>query len=204
MRTLDWAYEKALSGWPGLDSGPQLAKKFITRDASKVDQVNSLIRWQNVKAASSGFITGLGGMATLPVSIPANLASVLFIQLRMIAAIAYIGGVDLRDEKVKTLIYICLAGNLAKDLIQEASILIGTKLTVKAIEGVSQKTLQIINQKVGIKLLSTYGSKGILNLGKAVPLAGGIIGGAFDTFATNMIGNTARDMFITRGVKFET
>jgi hypothetical protein len=197
MRTLDWAYEKALIGMPGMDSAQELALEFMKQEGSVIEQANSLIRWQNVKAASSGFLTGLGGIVTLPVAIPANLATVLFIQVRMIAAIAYMGGLNLKDEKVKTMVYICLAGNLAKDVIQEASIILGTKLTIKAVESISQKTLQIINQKVGFKLLSVYGSKGILNLGKAVPLAGGIIGGAIDTFATNLIGNTARKLFLT-------
>jgi len=37
----------------------------------------------------------------------------------MIAAIAYMGGLNLRDEKVKTLVYTCLVGNFAKDVLQE-------------------------------------------------------------------------------------
>jgi hypothetical protein len=34
-----------------------------------------------------------------------------------------------------------------------------------------------INQKVGFRLLTKFGSKGVINLGKMVPLTGGIIGG---------------------------
>jgi len=37
---------------------------------------------------------------------------------------------------------------------------------------------------------------GVINLGKAVPLVGGIIGGAMDLSSTNIIGNVARDTFI--------
>jgi len=35
-----------------------------------------------------------------------------------------------------------------------------------------------------------------VNLGKAVPFVGGIIGGTVDSVATNTIGNIARDTFI--------
>lgn len=196
MRTLDWAYEKALSGLPGLDSAPDLALSYMKQEGSLLDNANSLIRWQNAKAGTSGFITGIGGLMTLPVAIPANLASVLFIQVHMIAAIAYMGGLDLRDPKVKTLVYTCLAGNFAKDILQETGIRLGTKFTALAIERISEKTLLIINQRVGFRLLTTYGSKGMINLGKVVPLIGGIIGGSIDIAATNIIGNMARDSFL--------
>jgi len=196
IKSLDWAYEKALDGVPGLDSSFQMAEKYMKQEGTLHEKANSLIRWQNAKAASSGFITGLGGFMTLPVAIPANLASVLYIQIRMIAAIAHMGGYNLRDDKVKTLVYICLAGNFAKDFLQEAGIRLGTQLTSKLVTSISEKTLLLINQKVGFRLLTTYSGKGILNLSKAVPLAGGIIGGSIDIIATNIIGNTARNVFI--------
>jgi len=49
MRTLNWAYEKALSGLPGLDSAPELARKYMEKDGSLHDKANSLIRWQMPK-----------------------------------------------------------------------------------------------------------------------------------------------------------
>lgn len=196
LKALDWAYEKALTGVPGLDSAPQMAEKYLLQEGTLYDKANSLIRWQNAKAGTSGFLTGLGGMITLPVSIPANLASVLYIQIRMIAAIAHMGGYNLRDEKVKTLVYICLVGNFAVDLIQEAGIIIGTKLTARVIEGVSEKSIIAINQRVGFRLLATYGEKGAVNFGKVVPVVGGFICGAIDSVTTNIIGNVARNTFL--------
>jgi len=198
MRVLDWAYEKALSGMPGLDSASQLASSFMDKEGTLRDKANSLIRWQNAKAGTSGFVTGLGGFMTLPVAIPANLASVLYIQIRMIAAIAHMGGYDLREEKVKTLVYMCLVGNFAKDILQETGIRLGTKFTAMAIERISEKSLLLINQRVGFRLLTTSGTKGMINLGKAVPLVGGIIGGSIDVAATNTIGNMARNTFLPK------
>ncbi len=198
MRVLDWAYEKALSGMPGLDSASQLAVSFMDKEGTLREKANSLIRWQNAKAGTSGFVTGIGGLMTLPVAIPANLASVLYIQIRMIAAIAHMGGYDLRDEKVKTLVYMCLVGNFAKDILQETGIRLGTKFTAIAIERISEKSLLIINQRVGFLLLTTSGTKGMINLGKAVPIVGGIIGGSIDVAATNTIGNMARNTFLPK------
>lgn len=196
LKALDWAYEKALSGVPGLDSAPEMANKYMMQEGTLRERADSLIRWQNAKAGTSGFITGIGGIMTLPISIPANLASVLYLQVRMIAAIAHMGGHNLRDDKVKTLVYICLVGNVAKDFLQETGILIGTKLTAQAIERISEKSSNAINQRVGLRLMSGMGEKGFINLGKAVPLVGGVIGGTIDIVATNIIGNMAKNAFL--------
>ncbi len=197
MQVLDWAYDKAINGVSGLDSASELADSYMKTNSSPVDMANSLIRWQNTKAGTSGFLTGLGGIITMPVTIPANIASVMYVQIRMIAAIAHIGGHDIKDDRVKTLVYACLTGNAAKDIIKDAGIVIGTKLTTNAIKNISGKTLIEINKKVGFRLFTKFGEKGVINLGKAVPLVGGIIGGSMDSIATNTIGNIARDTFIT-------
>ncbi len=196
MQALDWAYEKAVNGVPGLDSASELAESYMKKGGSLTEQSNSLIRWQNTKAGTSGFLTGLGGIITMPVTIPANITSVLYVQIRMIAAIAYIGGHDLNDDRVKSLVYACLAGNAAKDILKDIGIVVGTKLTTNAIKNISGKTIVAINQKVGFRLLTKFGEKGVINLGKAVPLVGGIIGATFDSIGTNVVGNVARDTFI--------
>src|SRR3989339_944934 len=113
QKVLDFAYDKAVNGVVGLDSAQELAESYMKKESSLEDNVNSLIRWQNTKAGTSGFITGLPGIMAMPVTLPANITSVLYVQIRMIAAIAYMGGHDLRDDRVKTFVYLCLAGNSA-------------------------------------------------------------------------------------------
>jgi uncharacterized protein (DUF697 family) len=197
MQVLDWAYDKAVNGVPGLDSAEELAKDYEKQGGSKLDQANSLIRWQITKAGTSGFVTGLGGIITLPVAIPANIASVMYVQVRMIAAIARIGGHDLKDDRVKALVFVCLTGSAALDIIKDLGINIGSKLTKVAISKISGATITKINQAVGFRLITKAGTTGAINLTKFVPLLGGIIGGTIDSISTNTIGNVARDTFIT-------
>lgn len=197
MDALDYGYEKALNGIPGFDSAEDMAKDFINNGDDSIENCNSLIRWQISKAGASGFVTGLGGLITMPVAIPANIASVMFVQVRMIAAIAYMGGYDLKNDRVKSLVYLCMVGSGAADILKDIGIVIGKKMTVQMIKNISGKTITAINQKVGFRLLTKFGEKGAVNLGKTVPLLGGIIGGAFDSVTTNTIGNVARDTFIS-------
>ena len=196
MQALDWAYDKAINGVAGLDSASELASDYMKQEGSLADKANSLIRWQNTKAGTSGFLAGLGGLITMPVTIPANITSVMYIQVRMIAAIAHMGGHNLKDDRVKVLVYTCLTGNAAKDILKDAGIIIGRKLTENAIKNISGKTIYAINKAVGFRLLTKFGQTGVINIGKAIPLVGGIVGATFDSVATNTIGNIARNTFI--------
>ncbi|MFV0419607.1 MAG: EcsC family protein [Dysgonomonas sp.] len=183
-KTLDWAYARAIGGLTGLDSAYELGNNYLQKKGTLEQQVDSLIKWQVAKAATSGFVTGLGGFAILPLTIPANIASVIYIQIRMITAIAYMGGHDIRDDKVKSLVYISMAGNGAKELLKDISVKAGEKFLNKIIE------------KVSTKLATKIGEKGVASLGKAIPVAGGIIGGTFDGATTKVIGEVAKKIFI--------
>lgn len=196
MQALDWAYDKAVNGIPGLDSAQEMAQDYLEVEGSLVDKVNSLIRWQNTKAGTSGFLSGLGGIALMPVTIPANITSVMYVQVRMIAAIAHMGGHDLQNDRVKALVYTCLCGNAAKDIVKEIGIKIGTKMTEQTVKNISSQIIVKINQAVGFRLLTKFGQTGVINIGKAIPLVGGVVGAAFDSITTNTIGNIARDTFI--------
>lgn len=180
--TLDWLYDRAINGIAGLDSAQTLADAYRHTHPDRRECVNALIRWQNTKAGASGFLSGLGGMMTLPVTIPLNMTSVLFIQIRMIVAIALLGGHSLKDDNVKTCVYLCLCGNTAKDILKNVGIQLGTRLTRQLLGQTSSGVIRHINRAVGVKL---------------IPLVGGLIGGVFDSITTDIIGNMARDIFIS-------
>lgn len=115
MQTLDWAYENTLNGLPGQKDINDLVQDYLNKYESEV-AIRKLISFQKTKAATSGFLAGLGGVVTLPVAVPANVASVILIQLRMIAAIAIIRGYNLHSDQVKTFVYATLAGTSVADI----------------------------------------------------------------------------------------
>ncbi|MBJ8832266.1 EcsC family protein [Citrobacter freundii] len=197
MQALNWAYEKALDGTiPRTDSSYEMAENYQKGEDNLEAKVNSLIRWQNTKSATTGFVSGLGGIITMPVAIPASIATVIYVQIRMITAIAIMGGYDVKDDRVKALVYSCLAGNAAKDILKGTGIIIGSKMSTQLIKSISRETIVAINRQVGFRLLTKFGEKGAINLGKMIPLVGGVIGGTFDGISTNIVGNIARKTFI--------
>ena len=194
QKMLNFAYDKAINGVSGLDSAEELASSYAN-DGSLHEQCNSLIRWQNMKAGTSGFVTGLGWIINYAYNLPLNITSVIYIQVRMIAAIAHLSGLDLKNDKVKTMVFVCLVSKGVTKILEKAGVQVGKKIAIKAIGNISGKVLIKINQKVGFRLITKFGEKGIINLGKMVPLVGGVIGASSDILSTNIIGNRARDVF---------
>lgn len=195
MQVLDWSYDKAINGLPGMETAEELASNYLSKSNSVDEAIDKFIKWQQAKCATSGFLTGLGGIITLPVAIPANISSVLYIQTRMIATIACMRGFDLRDDQVKTLVYVALTGQAAAEILKQAGIKIGTKLSTVLIKRMPFEIIKQINKKVGFRLVTKFGEKGVINLGKCVPLVGGVIGGTVDAIGTNTIGKTAKKVF---------
>lgn len=190
---LDWAYEKAISGFSGVDSAYALGDSYLKEKGTLDDQVKSLIKWQVAKSAASGFLTGFGGLITIPFTVPANVASVIYIQVRMITAIAYMGGHDIQSDRVKSLCFISMAGNGAKELLKDIGMRAGEKVILNALNTASIKALEGSSQKVGAKLLGKLGTNGA---GKIVPVVGGVISATFDGMATKAVGMAAKKIFI--------
>jgi len=196
-KAIEWAYEQAVDGVAGTGTAQDLASEYLAgNNGDALAAANSLIRWQNTKAATAGFLTGLGGILTLPVTVPANLASMLYLQLRMIAAIAHMGGHDIRDPRVKGLIYASLAGSAANQVLIDAGLATANKLIGFGLGAITGPVLTKINTMVGAQIMKTAGKSSVVQLSKAIPGLGGIVGAVFDSAMTNTIGNLARDTFI--------
>lgn len=131
LQVANWLTEKAVGGVGPLSSAEELALEYLNDSSyeSNDKRVESLIKWETSKNFSTGFITGLGGFATLPVTIPASLGASWILQARMAAAIARIYGHDLSEDRVKTLILCVIIGQDIKEVCKQAGIKIGTKLT---------------------------------------------------------------------------
>lgn len=194
---LDACYDKALDGIPKVSkSVDELAKDYASKYPTAEKAAKALVTNQLIKCTTSGFLTGLGGIIILPVAVPANVSSVLYVQLRMIAAVAKLGGYEPDMDQVQTLVYACMTGQAVGDVLKGTGIKLGTKIATSSIQKISGATLTRINQAVGFRLITKFGQTGIINLGKMIPLAGGVIGGGFDLVTTKIIARNALKMFI--------
>lgn len=187
-----WAYSKAIGKIPFVGSAKDLAEDYMKQGKSIDSCVDSLIRWQCTKAAHNGFWLGLPGPILATLTIPGDIMQSMYIQLRMVAAIAHLYGHDIHLDQVRTCALVCLCGSKATDVLAAAGIKIGQKLASNAIKAVPGKVLIEINKKVGMRLLTKFGEKGVINLGKFIPIFGGVFSGAANGFGTHAVGKAAK------------
>ena len=196
MKILDSCYEKCLNGIPKVSpSVEEMANDYLKKYKTKEEACKAMIRNQITKCATSGFITGFGGFITMPVTLPANITSVIYVQMRMIACTSYMAGFDLDSDQTQTLVYACLAGVAVNNVIKQAGIKFGVKFANGLIKKIPGKVLIKINQKVGFRFATKFGTKGIINLGKLIPGVGAVIGGGLDLVETKIIAERSYKWF---------
>ena len=197
---LDACYQAALDGIPKVSSSVDtLVDEYRGKSETTAEAARKLISNQLIKCSTSGLLSGVGGALTLPVTVAAvsaNIGSVIYMQMRMVAALAQMGGYDIHSDQVQTMVYVCLTGKAMSDILKSAGIKTSERLAVNVIKKLPGSVCTAINRRVGLRFVTMFGEKGVVNLGKMVPIVGGVVGGGFDFATTKMIGDNAYRMFI--------
>lgn len=197
MEILNTHYIKSIDGIPKVSLPiDDLVKDYLDKNEDVEKAAKSLINNSIVKCGTSGFLTSFGGFATLIAALPANITSVIYVQLRMCCAIAKMARYDIYSDQVQTFIFVCLTGSAMTDILKQAGVKFGEKLGISMIKKIPGKTLTAINKKVGFRFVTKFGEKGIVNLGKVIPVVGGVVGGGFDIASTSVIGKNAYSIFM--------
>lgn len=197
MEILNTLYIKSIDGIPKVSLPiDDLVKDYLDKNEDVEKAAKSLINNSIVKCGTSGFLTSFGGFATLIAALPANITSVIYVQLRMCCAIAKMAGYDIYSDQVQTFIFVCLTGSAMTDILKQAGVKFGEKLGISMKKKIPGKTLTAINKKVGFRFVTKFGEKGIVNLGKVIPVVGGVVGGGFDIASTSVIGKNAYSIFM--------
>jgi hypothetical protein len=187
---MDWLYDQAIKGNNYFDSSQSLADSYLALSSSATDAASSLINWESAKSASCGVVTTLGGVITLPVTLPISVTSNLFIQIRMIAAVAIIGGHSAHDVRIRNLAYLCIGGSFAKDLLKSLyTHFFGQVINEFAIKQVQQQVLS--------HLMTNTTTKQAAGASRLLPFIGGLLNGALDGITTYAAGRLACEIFIS-------
>lgn len=196
MKLLDSCYDKCLNGIPQISpSVTEMANDYLKKHETVDDACRAMLKNQIAKCTTSGIVTGFGGFITMPVSIPANVGSVIYVQMRMIACVAYMADYELDSDQTQTFVYACLAGVAVNSLLKQAGIKFGVKFANGLIKKIPGKVLTKINQKVGFRFITKFGTKGIVNLGKLLPGVGAVVVGGLDLVETKIIADRAYKWF---------
>ncbi|CCH29036.1 EcsC family protein [Actinosynnema sp. NPDC047251] len=195
---VDHLLRVGIDGFGPFKGAQQMASDLLEQGLTRDEAIRGLIRTHVTAAGIQGFATNLGGLITLPVTLPANVAAAYLVQTHLIASIAAVQGHDLESDEVRTAILVCLLGNAGTEVLKKMGIQAGSKLTMNLIERIPAQLIREINKRVGFTLVAKYGTaKAGITLAKSVPLVGGVIGGSFDAVTTRAVGGFARRFFAT-------
>lgn len=116
-----------------------------------------------------GALTGLGGLITLPATIPLDIVKAWKIQAFTIRCIAYIYGYTPQNTDLKTDIFLVFSNTSLeglKDLVIQEALKAAPKYTLKAVEALKKTAIREVRKaapKYAAKALTKYGGKAIVN-----------------------------------------
>ncbi|HET7689041.1 MAG TPA: EcsC family protein [Nocardioidaceae bacterium] len=187
------ALAKAIDGVGPLAGAAAAAEKQLAEKPGDIDHaIHEVIEFNVRLAGTQGFLTNLGGLVTAAVTIPANIAGLAMIQIRMVAGIAHLRGYDLSDQRVRNAILACILGEdgvaeaLKKKRLPARPIAIATAATAdpELNRAMAAEVTSVLMTRVAGKRLAT-------TVGRRVPVVGGLVGAGADGYATWKIGRYA-------------
>ena len=143
-----------------------------------------------------GAVTGLGGMITLPVTIPTDLICSWRIQASMAFSIAYAYGHTKDTTDLRTDLYLILAGDSSKEVLKRLGIETTKGVTKKLVDKyITREVMVKIWKYIPQKIITKAGEKSAASFMKMVPLVGAPVGFVFDWGATQAVGRVAMSYY---------
>jgi hypothetical protein len=194
-RMVEHLMDVGIDGRGSFDSAQRVADVAMAEHLDAERAIDAMVRSHLRLAAAGGFVTSVGGFVVLPIALFANILEFYLVATRMVAGIASIRGYDIRKPEMRSAVLLALVGADADDLLKKAGFLSTGRLANLAVQRLPGPVLLAVNKAVGFRLLTQAGKKSLTRLGKAVPLAGGVIGAGVDTYLLKRIADHARHEF---------
>ena len=194
------AMERAIRGVGPLDGAAMAAEKQLDENKGNMDAAIKEIIENHVRlAGAQGFLTNMGGLVTMPVAVPANIAGLALIQCRMVAAIAHLRGYDLADKRTRNAILACLLGEEQMLSLIKKKKMPGTPMALATAPVYDPHLSTVMANEVASELVTRVAGKRIAyTVGRRVPIVGGLVGAGTDGFATWRIGRYVDREFLPR------
>ncbi|MCA0253681.1 MAG: EcsC family protein [Actinobacteria bacterium] len=174
------------------------AKKLQARGEREA-AIDALVGSHIGLASAQGFATSVGGLLTLPIGLPANLAGMAILSVRMVAGVAHLRGYDVTDRRVRAAIALAMLGeDEVRRLVADGK-LPTTPLAVATAPVFDPELERTISERVAGWLSSRLGGKHLaVVVLRRIPLVGGGVGAAVDGLLTFGLAGYAKREFVAR------
>ncbi len=192
--------DRAIRGVGPLDGASAMGQKHLDAVKGDVDEAIKAVIEKHVRlAGAQGFVTNIGGLVTMTVTVPTNIAGLALIQCRMVAAIAHLRGYDLDDQRTRNAILASMLGEERMLALIKKKKLPGTPMALATAPVHDQHLDAIMANEVAAELVTKVAGKRIATtVGRRVPVVGGLVGAGTDGFSTWQIGRYVDREFLPR------
>jgi len=101
----------AIYGNDAFPGARTMAARAVQSKGEREAAIESVIAQHIAMASAQGFLTSVGGLITVVVGLPANIAGMAVLSVRMIAAVAHLRGYDVEDPRVRSAITMAMLGD---------------------------------------------------------------------------------------------
>lgn len=192
--------EIAIDGYGRYPGAVEAGNKRLTAARGDVDQAIHAVIDAHVRLAGlQGFVTNLGGVVTLAVTIPANVAGLAVLQCHMVATIAHLRGYDVYDARVRNAILACMLGEETVDYLVKHGRLPSSPMGIATAPAHDPELDRRTAVEVTQELVAKVGGKRVVTaVGRRMPLIGGGVGAVSDGFSTWRVGRYADRALLSR------
>ncbi|MCA0293938.1 MAG: EcsC family protein [Actinobacteria bacterium] len=189
----------AIDGSPAFPGAKATAARTLQSKGDREVAIDSLVRYHIGAASMQGFLTSVGGLITLPVGLPANIAGMAILSVRMIGSIAHLRGYDVDDRRVRAALTLAMLGDDEVRRLVADGKLPSTPLAIATAPVFDPNLDRVISERVMGSLAGRLGGKHLaVVVVRRIPLVGGGVGAAVDGWLTFGLAGYAKREFIAR------
>lgn len=186
-------FDRAVDGAGPLKGAAAAADERLKESRGNVDKaVESLVDSHVKLAGLQGFVTNIGGLVTMALTIPVNISGLALLQCHLVAGIAHLRGYDLADPRVRNAVLACLLGEDAVKSLVKKKRLPSSPMAIATAPHHDPALDPKIAAEVTSELITRVaGKRTIAMVARRTPVLGGGVGAVADGYATYQVGKYA-------------
>jgi hypothetical protein len=187
------AFDRAVDGFGPLPGAAEAAdKRLAEHDGDVTATIRSLIDSHVRLASVEGFLTNIGGLVTMALTLPLNVSGLALLQCHLVAGIAHLRGYDLDDPRVRNAVLACMLGeDTVRSLVKKKKLPSSPMAIATAPARDPELDSRLAAEVTGELLTRVAGKRTIAIVGRRTPVIGGGIGAVTDGYATYQVGRYA-------------
>ncbi len=187
------ALHRAIHGVGPLPPAAAAADKQLKEQKGDVERaVHEVIENHIRYAGAQGFLTNLGGVATMAYMVPANITGLALVQCRMVAGIAHLRGYDLSDPRVRNAVLVSMLGESSVAELVRSQKLPAPPMALATAPAHDPGLDRVISAAVAADLVAKVAGKRVAgSAARRIPFVGGLVGAGADGYITWQVGRYA-------------